>query len=106
MNYTDFMAQLPENVQHLINQDDEPVNPKVMELVLALNKSGILTRMSGDLYGRDMVYVDFDRCFLTDFLNRHPGKLPGNSISGRVVMFTPFIVREFSSPLTKFICID
>lgn len=37
---------------------DEPVNPKVVELVRALFDAGIPTFCSGDLYGDRVVYVD------------------------------------------------
>lgn len=36
----------------------EPLNPKVKNLVQLLNKKGIFTELSGDMYGNDLVYVD------------------------------------------------
>ena len=34
------------------------INPKVSNVVAALNAAGIVTDMSGDMYGNDLVYVD------------------------------------------------
>jgi hypothetical protein len=43
-----------------VSQYEEPLNPKVTPLVSALNKQNIPTTLSGDLYGKDLVYVDID----------------------------------------------
>lgn len=37
---------------------DVPINPKVAPLVTALNKADIPTDLSGDLYGRGVIYTD------------------------------------------------
>lgn len=37
---------------------DDPLNPKAQPLVTALNDAGIPTVQSGDLYGKNLVYVD------------------------------------------------
>ncbi len=47
---------LPE-VQEQINKDSE-LNPKVKHGVAALNKRGIRTTLSGDLYGKPLAYID------------------------------------------------
>lgn len=49
--------ELPEPVRTQINHDAE-VNPKVVEGVVALNRAGITTALSGDLYGQPLVYID------------------------------------------------
>lgn len=36
------------------------INPKVEEVVIALNDAGIRTTMSGDLYGDELMYIDLD----------------------------------------------
>lgn len=52
------IEQLPADVRKEILSDTERLNPKVEQLVLALNKAGIRTTMSGDLYEDQLVYVD------------------------------------------------
>ena len=37
---------------------DDPLNPKAAPLVAALNDAGVPTVQSGDLYGKNLVYVD------------------------------------------------
>jgi hypothetical protein len=39
-------------------KNDDPLNPKAKPLVSALNDAGIPTAQSGDLYGKNLVYVD------------------------------------------------
>jgi hypothetical protein len=51
------MAEIATRKQ-IEQSKDVSINPKVVELVLALNRKNIPTVMSGDLYGRGIVYVD------------------------------------------------
>lgn len=53
----DRFHELPEDIQKQV-MEDEPINPKVINLVVELNKAGITTIMSGDLYTEEFVYVD------------------------------------------------
>jgi hypothetical protein len=51
-------AALPRRVRASIEAAGYPVNPKVAELVFALNAAGIETLQSGDIFGDELVYVD------------------------------------------------
>lgn len=50
----------PMTVQFLDRWDENryEINPKVLELVFALNQAGFVTTMSGDMYTDKLVYVD------------------------------------------------
>ncbi|TDI15212.1 MAG: sigma-70 family RNA polymerase sigma factor, partial [Acidobacteria bacterium] len=55
--YTEKWGPLPDGVAHEIS-NDFPLNPKVEELVYAINSTGVETRMSGDLFSDRAVYID------------------------------------------------
>ena len=53
------VSRLPKDIQRQISDyGTEGLNPKVAELVYALNEEGIPTTLSGALYGDELVYVD------------------------------------------------
>ncbi len=65
LGWTPVSAEKPPSIgaeltPFVLPADDEPINPKVAPLVEALNKAGIRTVMSGDMYGDEIVYVDID----------------------------------------------
>lgn len=57
MAFRGSAAEAATRTQIEQNQD-APINSKVLPLVSALNKMNIPTVLSGDLYGKDVVYVD------------------------------------------------
>jgi len=64
--FTEKWGALPDDVTHEVS-DNLPLNPKVEELVYAINSTGVRTTLSGDLFegrgleGRKIVYVDLNQ---------------------------------------------
>jgi hypothetical protein len=55
----EHLKRLPKGVADQVRKD-APLNPKVADLVVALNEAGFKTALSGDLYGDKLVYVDLE----------------------------------------------
>ena len=102
-----IIARLPSEVRKGIDywrEVGDELNPKVAELVLAINEKGLETTMSGDYYDNQLVYVEIEPPIVLlkplpeDWILRSVWGSPGRRKGGNFVIS---LEREGSPPVSK-----